>query len=58
MNRFFKDSLLPWPAREEQRAAYESLAGYPDNVRTPLIERGLHSRDPEVREICRKFTAR
>lgn len=58
MNRFFKDPFLPWPAREERRAAYESLAGYPGSVSAPLIERGLHSRDPEVREICRKFTAR
>jgi hypothetical protein len=58
MSRFFKDSMLPWPAREERRAAYESLAGYPGDARAHLIERGLRSRDPEVRDVCRKLTAR
>ncbi len=52
---FFTDSLLPWPAREERRAAYESLAGYPAELRNGFVEKGLRSRDPEIREICKRL---
>jgi HEAT repeat protein len=55
MQGFFRDSILPWPSREERRAAYESLAGYPVEVRAPLIEKGLRARDRQVREICRRL---
>jgi HEAT repeat protein len=55
LEKFFSDSILPWPAREERRAAYESLAGYPSDARAPFLARGLNSRDPHVREICRKL---
>jgi HEAT repeat protein len=56
MDKFFKDSFLPWPAVEEKRAAFESLAAYPAEISAPLIERGLNSRDPLVRAICRKLS--
>ncbi len=55
LGRFFRDSFLPWPTKEERRAAFESLAGYPDDARRPLIEIGLRSHDASVREICRRL---
>ncbi len=55
LQRFFTDSFLPWPAREERRVAYESLAGYPLDDRAPIVEKGRRSRDPYVREICEKM---
>lgn len=58
LEKFFTDSILPWPAKEERRAAYESLAAYPGDARAPFVQRGLRSRDPEVREICRKLWVR
>lgn len=48
-----KDSILPWPTKEERRAAYQSLAGYPMDAREPMVQRGLRSRDSVIREICR-----
>lgn len=56
IERFFRASWLPWPNREERRAAWESLALYPPEVRAPFVERGLRSRDAEVREICRRIS--
>ncbi len=56
MRQFFSNSILPWPAREERRAAYESLAGYPAEARAPIVERGLASRDEEIRNICRRLS--
>jgi HEAT repeat protein len=54
---FFSNSILPWPAREERRAAYESLAGYPRDVRDALVTRGLTSRDPLIRALCQRLSA-
>jgi len=56
LHRFFRDPFLPWPSKEERRAAYESLAAYPPEARAELVEKGLRSRDPQVREICRRLT--
>ena len=56
MQHLFSTSLLPWPAREERYAAFESLAGYPPDARAPLVERGLQARDPQIRELCRRLT--
>jgi HEAT repeat protein len=56
LDRFLRDAFLPWPTIEERRAAFESLGGYPNDLRMPFIERGLRSRDPEIREICRRLT--
>jgi HEAT repeat protein len=55
MQRFFRDSWLPWPSKEERRAAYESLASYPPEARAALVEKGLKSRDPAIRAICRRL---
>jgi hypothetical protein len=55
MPQFFSDSFLPWPPRDERRVAFESLASYPADARKTLIERGLRSRDPVVRELCQKM---
>jgi hypothetical protein len=55
LQRFFTDSILPWPSREERRAAYESLAGYPASARAPFVARGLKSRDAYVRQVCEKI---
>ncbi len=56
LQQFFSDSVLPWPPAEERRAAYESLAGYPPDSRLTFVQKGLKSRDPEVRKICRRIT--
>jgi HEAT repeat protein len=53
---FFTDSILPWPAREERRAAYESLVAYSTDLRKDLVQKGLRSRDPKIREICRRLS--
>lgn len=55
LQRFFTDSFLPWPAKEERRVAYESLAGYPPSARANIVEKGRHSRDPYVREVCERM---
>jgi HEAT repeat protein len=57
LQRFFQDTFLPWPNIQERRAAYESLAGYPADARARFVERGLRSRDPEIRAICEKLQA-
>jgi HEAT repeat protein len=55
MQHFFRDSLLPWPAKEERIAAWESLAGYPQAARADLVERGSRSRDAQIRQICERI---
>jgi hypothetical protein len=55
MQQFFTDSILPWPPRDERRVAFESLSGYAADARLPIVEKGLRSRDPIVREICQKL---
>jgi HEAT repeat protein len=40
---------------EEQRAAFASLARYPEAARRALVERGLRFRDPEIRRTCRSL---
>ena len=56
MERFFRDSWLPWPSKLERRAAYESLASYPPEARTRYVQRGLRSRDTAIRETCRRMS--
>lgn len=55
LQRFFTDSFLPWPSKEERYAAYESLAGYPANARASIVEKGMKSRDPYIREVCERM---
>jgi HEAT repeat protein len=57
LDRFFTDSFFPWPAREERRVAYETLAAYPPDARAPFVERGRKSRDPYVRDLCEKMAS-
>jgi len=57
MERFFRDSFLPWPSKDERRAAWESLASYPAEARAKLVERGLESRDETVRAICARLSS-
>ncbi|HLJ73737.1 MAG TPA: HEAT repeat domain-containing protein, partial [Thermoanaerobaculia bacterium] len=57
LDRFLRDSFLPWPAKEERLAAWESLAGYPSDARMELVERGARSRDASVRQICERMQA-
>ncbi len=52
LDRYFAQPLVPLVAIEERRAAYRSLALYPPEARRELIERGLRSRDPEIRRVC------
>jgi len=55
LQRFLRDSILPWPSKEERLAAWESLAGYPPESRIDFVERGARSRDRQVREICERM---
>ena len=55
MEHLFSTSILPWPHRTERQAAFESLAAYPPEERAEYVERGLRSRDPVVRMICRRL---
>ncbi|HEU5162876.1 MAG TPA: HEAT repeat domain-containing protein [Thermoanaerobaculia bacterium] len=56
LDRFFRKSWLPWPAREERLAAWESLASYPPQARKPFLEIGRKSRDANVRAICARLS--
>ena len=56
MQHLFSTSFLPWPHRSERQAAFESLAAYPPEARAPYVERGLHSRDAHIREVCRRLS--
>jgi HEAT repeat protein len=56
LQRFFRDSILPWPSKEERYAAWESLSGYPHEARAELVERGLRSRDMQVRQISQRLS--
>lgn len=55
LQHFYRDSVLPWPAKEERLAAWESLAGYPREARGELLDRGLRSRDAQIRQICERI---
>jgi HEAT repeat protein len=54
IGRYFGGGFPP-VAQEERRAAYKSLEAYPLDARKPLLERGLRSRDPLIRELCQKL---
>jgi HEAT repeat protein len=53
---FFKERLLPVWSLAERRAAYRSLHSYPAAARDPIVERGMRSRDEEIRRICLNLT--
>lgn len=55
LGRFFREWPVPLVSIEERRAAFESLRAYPEPARRPLVQKGLTSRDPVIREICRRL---
>lgn len=57
LERFFRDRVVRLVAREERVAAYAALAGYREEVRRPIVERGARSRDPDVRAACARLQA-
>jgi HEAT repeat protein len=52
LERFFRNWLVPVVSLDERRTAYRSLQAYPVEARTPFVERGMRSRDEEIRRIC------
>jgi len=56
LDHFFHEGLVSMVAKEERRAAYKYLEAYPPAERRPIVERGLRSRDPEIRVICAKIS--
>ena len=52
LRRYFRRAPFALVSLEERRAAYRSLPMYPPDARQPLVERGLRSRDPEIRRVC------
>jgi HEAT repeat protein len=55
LSRFFRERWGPFPSIIERRAAFESLQGYPADARAGLVERGLRSRDHEIRALCERL---
>jgi HEAT repeat protein len=53
--RFFRARWAPFPVLAERRAAFESLQGYPPEARARLVERGLRSRDQQIRAACERL---
>jgi HEAT repeat protein len=53
--RFFRERWAPFRSVVERRAAYESLQGYPPDARAELVERGVRSRDHEIRTLCERL---
>ena len=58
LERFFREPFFLWPAREERFAAWESLSGYPPEERSEFVERGMASREAQVRQICSQLSKR
>jgi len=52
LEHFFRNWLVAVVSLEERRAAFRSLQTYPADARATLVERGLRSRDAEIRRIC------
>ena len=52
LRRYFRRAPFALVSLEERRAAYRSLPMYPPDARQALVERGLRSRDPEIRRVC------
>jgi hypothetical protein len=53
IGRFFREWPFPLVALEERRAAYRHLHSYDAAARAPWVARGVRSRDPVIRDICR-----
>lgn len=58
LGRFFREyRLLALVPLEERRAAFRSLESYPPEARLPILESGMRSRDPEIRQTCERLAA-
>ena len=58
LDRFLKLSMLPWPSKDERYAVWQTLHRYPADARGPFVERGLKSKDPQIRAICLKLQSK
>jgi HEAT repeat protein len=56
LERFFRNWLVPVVSLDERRTAFRSLQAYPAEARASFVERGLRSRDDEIRRICLGLT--
>ncbi len=54
---FFR-AWLPVVTVDEMRAAFASLAHYPEPARRPFAEKGLRASDAQVRAVCRRLMGR
>ena len=55
LDRYFRSPMLTMVSLEERRAAFRSLPLYPPEARRLYVERGLRSRDPEIRRLCERL---
>jgi hypothetical protein len=55
LDHYFRSPLLTMVSLEERRAAFRSLPLYPPEARRPYVERGLRTRDPEIRRFCERL---
>ena len=55
LEHFFKNRIIPVVSREERRAAYRALQTYPIPAREEIVQRGLRSRDGEIRALCERL---
>jgi HEAT repeat protein len=55
LEHFFKNRIIPVVSREERRAAYRALQTYPLPARDEIVQRGLRSRDREIRALCERL---
>jgi HEAT repeat protein len=57
LRRFFTGGFLARVSREERRAAFASLAGYPAADRAPWVALGQRSGDAAIRSLCARLAA-
>jgi hypothetical protein len=55
LDHYFRSPLFTMVSLEERRAAFRSLSLYPPEARRPYVERGLRTRDPEIRRLCERL---
>jgi hypothetical protein len=55
LDHYFRSPLFTMVSLEERRAAFRSLPLYPPEARRPYVERGLRTRDPEIRRLCERL---
>jgi len=55
LDHYFRSPLFTMVSLEERRAAFRSLSLYSSEARRPYVERGLRTRDPEIRRVCERL---